>query len=91
MDLPTKGVVFACTAMEIGAPLTMEKDVPFSIGLVELEVGGEAGPNKDGKLRILSRIDAPLSEIAIGDAVELSVFDLPDGRIFYRFRPARVR
>jgi uncharacterized OB-fold protein len=64
----------------MGAPLGMEADVPFVVGLVDL----------DGvELRIFGRIvGAPWERCRIGDRVEFETFDLPDGRVFYRFRAA---
>ena len=81
VELPTEGTLFAFTALLKGAPLGMEQDVPFSIGIVELEAPGRT-------LRILSRLDAPFEALHLGDRVKLKVLDLPDGRVFYRFEPA---
>jgi uncharacterized OB-fold protein len=81
VELPTEGTLFAFTALLKGAPLGMEQDVPFSLGVVELAAPGRT-------LRILSRLDAPVDELRIGQRVRLRVVDLPDGRVFYRFVPA---
>lgn len=81
VDLPTEGTLFAFTALEKGAPMGMEQDVPFCIGVVELAAEGRT-------LRILSRLDdCTYPELAIGDKVRLKVLDLQDGRVFYRFAP----
>ena len=78
MELPRTGRLYAFSAVLGGAPLGMEQDVPFVVGLLDL----------DGvPLRILSRITgARYEDCRIGDAVELETFGLPDGRVFYRFR-----
>ena len=81
VDLPREGTLFAFTALEKGAPLGMERDVPFCIGVVELEAPGR-------RLRLLSRLDdARYDQLRIGTKVRLKVLDLPDGRVFYRFAP----
>lgn len=82
VELPQDGTLYAFTQLEKGAPLGMEQDVPFCLGVVELEAPGRT-------LRILSRIDdARFQELAIGQRVRLKVMELPDGRVFYRFTPA---
>jgi uncharacterized OB-fold protein len=78
VDLPTRGRIYAFSAVLAGAPLGMESDVPFAVGLVDLE--GTA-------LRLFGRIvGRPWNELKIGEEVEVTPFDLPDGRVFYRFR-----
>jgi len=82
VDLPKQGTLFAFTSLERGAPLGMEHDTPFCIGVVELDAPGR-------RLRILSRLDdARFDQLRIGQAVGLKVLNLPDGRVFYRFAPA---
>lgn len=82
-DLPTEGTLYAFTALEKGAPLGMEHDVPFCIGVVELAAQGRT-------LRILARLDdARYGDLRMGQKVRLKVLDLPDGRVFYRFAPAQ--
>ncbi|HEV8358972.1 MAG TPA: Zn-ribbon domain-containing OB-fold protein [Candidatus Thermoplasmatota archaeon] len=82
VELPTEGTLYAFTALEKGAPLGMEHDMPFSLGVVELDAPGRT-------LRILSRLDdADFGSLRIGQRVKLKVLDLPDGRVFYRFTPA---
>ncbi|MCL4309057.1 MAG: Zn-ribbon domain-containing OB-fold protein [Candidatus Thermoplasmatota archaeon] len=78
IDLPATGRIYAFSAVLAGAPLGMESDVPFAVGLVDL----------DGvPLRIFGRIDGrPWKELDIGDAVRVEPLDLADGRVFYRFR-----
>ena len=77
VDLPTGGTIYAFSAMLVGAPTGMEQDLPFAVGLVDL----------DGiPLRIFGRIDGkPWNELAIGDRVRVESFEVPDGRVFYRF------
>ena len=78
VDLPTHGEIYAFSAVLAGAPLGMEADVPFAVGLIDL----------DGlPLRLFGRIvGRPWTELAIGLPVRFEPFDLPDGRVFYRFR-----
>lgn len=81
VDLPEEGELHAFSAMMLGAPFTMEKDVPFVAGMVRL-----SGTD----LMIYSRIDdARYEDLSIGDRVRLKVISLPDGRVFYRFVPVR--
>jgi uncharacterized OB-fold protein len=66
--------------MMLGAPMGMEQDVPFPIAVVEVE---------GTRFKILARVDdARYEDLKIGMAVELKVHRLPDGRVFYRYRPA---
>ena len=77
IDLPVEGKLYAFSALQLGLPLGMEKDAGSVVGLVEL---GDSG------LRIFSRIvGKKYEELRIGDPVRLETFDLPDGRVFYRF------
>jgi uncharacterized OB-fold protein len=79
-DLPGSGRLYAFSAVLMGAPLGMEADVPFVVGLVDLD--GVA-------LRIFGRIvGAPWDACHVGERVEFEPFDLADGRVFYRFRVA---
>ncbi|MGD0718164.1 MAG: OB-fold domain-containing protein [Thermoplasmata archaeon] len=78
IDLPERGTIYAFSAVLGGAPLGMEADVPFAVGLVDL-----AGT----PLRLFGRIEGcPWNELRIGDEVALEAYPLPDGRYFYRFR-----
>ena len=78
VDLPERGRIYAFSAVLVGAPLGLEADVPFSVGLVDL----------DGvPLRLFGRIDGrPWQDLRVGAAVRLEPYDLGDGRVFYRFR-----
>ncbi|MDE1820123.1 MAG: Zn-ribbon domain-containing OB-fold protein [Euryarchaeota archaeon] len=79
VELPRRGKLYAFSAVLGGAPLGMEQDVPFVVGLIDLE---------GSPLRIFSRIaNVRYEDCCIGMEVVLETFDLPDGRIFYRFRP----
>ena len=72
------GTIYAFSAVLVGAPMGMESDVPFAVGLVDLE---------GGNLRLFGRIvGRGWDQLAIGDPVSVEPFDLPDGRVFYRFR-----
>jgi len=78
VDLPTEGHVYAFSAVLAGAPLGMDHEVPFAVGLVDL-----AGV----PLRVFGRIDRkPWSELRVGERVRFEPYELPDGRWFYRFR-----
>lgn len=78
VDLPEGGTIYAFSAVLAGAPLGMEADVPFSVGLVDLE---------GSPLRLFGRIEGrPWTELGIGDRVRVEPYALPDGRWFYRFR-----
>ena len=80
VDLPREGTVYAYTAMVLGAPLGFEKELPFVIAIVELDLG------VGRSLRLFSRVDdATYDEMAIGKRVHLKVVDCGDGRVFYRF------
>jgi uncharacterized protein len=80
VDLPVGGRIYAFSAVLGGAPLGMEDDVPFAVGLVDLE---------GVPLRLFGRIEGkPWTELQIGGTVRLESFDIGDGRWFYRFRAA---
>ncbi|MGI0055160.1 MAG: Zn-ribbon domain-containing OB-fold protein [Thermoplasmata archaeon] len=78
VDLPASGRIYAFSAVLIGAPLGMESEVPFAVGLVDLD--GSA-------LRLFGRIEGrPWGELRIGGSVRVEAYSRPDGRSFYRFR-----
>ncbi len=81
VDLPERGRLYAFSAVLAGAPLGMEGDVPFSVGLVDL----------DGvPLRLFGRIEgAAWNELRVGGAVRVEPYPVGDGRVFYRFRAER--
>ena len=77
-DLPESGRLYAFSAVLAGAPLGLEADVPFAVGLVDL-VGVP--------LRLFGRIEGlPWKELHIGQTVSVEPYDIGDGRVFYRFR-----
>lgn len=78
VDLPEGGRLYAFSAVLTGAPLGMEDEVPFAVGLVDL----------DGvPLRLFGRIEGkPWNELHIGQKVRAEAYDVGDGRVFYRFR-----
>ncbi len=78
VDLPTHGRIYAFSAVLAGAPLGMESEVPFAVGLVDL----------DGvPLRLFGRIEGrPWNALAVGLPVRVESYDVGDGRVFYRFR-----
>jgi uncharacterized protein len=80
VDLPERGRIYAFSAVLGGAPLGMESEVPFAVGLVDL----------DGvPLRLFGRIEGrPWSELKVGGLVRVEPYELGDGRVFYRFRAA---
>ncbi len=77
-DLPERGRLYAFSAVLAGAPLGMEADVPFAVGLVDL----------DGvPLRLFGRIvGRPWNELHVGGAVTVEPYAADDGRVYYRFR-----
>jgi uncharacterized protein len=81
VDLPEAGTVYAFSAVLGGAPLGMESDVPYVVGLVDLD---------GGSLRLFGRIEgATWDRLTIGQAVRVEAYDIGDGRQFYRFRATR--
>ena len=81
VELPTTGKLFAFTAMLLGAPLGFEDQVPFPIGVVELD---------DVEIKILTRIDdASYEDLEFDIPMEMKVVTLEDGRVLYRFKPKR--
>ncbi|EQD29491.1 protein containing DUF35 [mine drainage metagenome] len=79
-DLPQEGTVYASSAVLVGAPMGMETDLPFVVGLIDID---------GAPLRIFSRIVGPSTPVpSIGERVRFEPFRLPDGRMFYRFRRA---
>ena len=80
VDLPRRGRVYAFSAVLAGAPLGMEADLPFVVGLVDLE---------GADLRLFGRIvGRAWNECRVGMAVSVEPFEVPGGRVFYRFRTA---
>ena len=78
VDLPSKGHLYAFSAVLAGAPSGMESEVPFVVGLVDLE---------GSPLRLFGRIvGAPWTECRVGQPVTVETYQIPDGRSFYRFR-----
>jgi len=78
VDLPESGRIYAFSAVLGGAPLGMESEAPFAVGLVDLD---------GAPLRLFGRIvGRPWQELAVGARVRVESFDLADGRVFYRFR-----
>jgi uncharacterized OB-fold protein len=58
----------------------MEEDLPFSIGIVQLDKVG---------LRILSRIETPFKKLVLDMPMELTVVRMPGDRVLYRFKGRR--
>ncbi len=81
IDLPDQGRLYAFSAVLGGAPLGMESEVPFAVGLVDLD---------GAPLRLYGRIEGrPWNELAVGEPVRVETYDVGDGRFFYRFRTVR--
>lgn len=77
IDLPQEGKLFTFTEVIYGAPLGMEEDAPFSVGIVELE---------KPQLSIVARIDdATYEDLEIGQKMKLKIFNLEDGRVWFRW------
>ena len=78
VDLPSEGRLYAFSAVLVGAPLGMESEVPFVVGLVDLE---------GVPFRLFGRVvGTPWEQCRVGQRVRAEPYDLPDGRVFYRFR-----
>ncbi|MFQ5987107.1 MAG: Zn-ribbon domain-containing OB-fold protein [Thermoplasmata archaeon] len=77
IDLPQEGEIFAFTSVKVGAPLGMEADLPFVVGMVKL---------KGTDLQILARIDGDEESLRIGQPVRVAIVHLPDGRVWFRFQ-----
>lgn len=78
IDLPQEGELHAFTSVTVGAPMGMEDDLPFVVGIVKLRGTG---------LKVLARIDgASYEDLSIGQAVRLKVQPLEDGRVWFRFQ-----
>ncbi len=78
VDLPERGRLHAFSAVLAGAPLGMESEVPFAVGLVDLE---------GVPLRLFGRIEGkPWNALAVGEVVRVEPYEIGDGRYFYRFR-----
>ena len=78
VDLPDSGRLYAFSAVLVAAPLGMEGEVPFAVGLVDL----------DGvPLRLFGRlVGRPWNELTVGDRVAVEAYPVANGRVFYRFR-----
>jgi uncharacterized protein len=78
VDLPEEGRLYAFSAVLGGAPLGMEEDVPFAVGLADLT---------GAPLRLFGRIEGkPWEALRVGEKVRVETYDIGDGRMFYRFR-----
>lgn len=78
VDLPEEGRLYAFSAVLAGAPLGMESEVPFAVGLVDLT---------GAPLRLFGRVEGrPWEALRVGDRVRVEPYAAPDGRWFYRFR-----
>lgn len=80
-SLPSVGTLHTFTEVRAGAPLGMEDEVPFVVGIVDL-----------GSVKLSARIEeATDDELTIGDEVELVILDIEgpgdEERVFYRFTP----
>jgi len=78
VDLPGTGRIYAFSAVLGGAPLGMEGEVPFAVGLVDLD---------GAPLRLFGRIvGRSWTELSVGEPVTVETYAAPDGRYYYRFR-----
>jgi uncharacterized OB-fold protein len=81
VDLPTTGKLYAFTQVNAGAAIGLEKDVPFCMGVIELD---------DVGIKILSRIDGvKYDDLDFDMKLKMKVHEFEDGRVFYRFEPAK--
>lgn len=86
-SLPHEGTLFAFSAVRGSAPVGMADDVPFVVGVVDLD---------DVDVRLSARIDgAEYDDLSIGDRVTLKIVDVDgprdEDRVFYRFEPLEHR
>ena len=87
VPLPHEGTLYAFSEVRGSAPIGMNEDVPFVVGVVDLD---------GGDVRLSARIDGVrYDDLSIGDPVELKIIDI-DGptehdRVFYRFVPTGER
>lgn len=72
IDLPRRGTLFAFTQQD----RSLRFSKPDVVGVVELPRAG----------RLLTRIDAPYEELAIGMEVELDFLDISEGQTLHQFR-----
>ena len=85
-SLPHEGTLFAFSVVRGSAPIGMAEDVPFVVGIVDL----------DGvDVRLSARIDgAEYDDLSIGDPVRLKIVDVvgptEEDRVFYRFEPTET-
>jgi uncharacterized protein len=78
VDLPETGRLYAFSAVLAGAPYGLEDQVPFSVGLVDME---------GTPLRLFGRIEGKAwNELRVGERVRVEPYEVGDGRVFYRFR-----
>ena len=86
VTLPSTGRIYAHTALLLGAPLTMEQDVPFVLGLVDLD---PLGPTQ-APVRLLARFEGgSYEDFKIGQRLRMKVHHHDDERVTYRFEPAQ--
>ena len=82
-SLPHEGTLYAFSIVRGSAPIGMAEDVPFVVGVVDL----------DGvDVQLSARIDdAEYDDLFIGDPVRLKIVDIEGPtdleRVFYRFEP----
>lgn len=79
-DLPRRGTLYAFTQQD----RSVRFRAPDVIGLVELEVPAAQGSRK---IKFLSRIDAPIETLKIGQAVEVDFIEVHPGLLLHQFRP----
>jgi len=75
VDMPRKGSLYAFTQQQ----RSLRFGKPDVIGVVELPAAG----------RLLTRIDAPIESLSIGDEVELDFIELSEKEILHQFRPVK--
>jgi uncharacterized OB-fold protein len=73
IDLSGRGRLVAFSTQERG----FRFPAPDVLGLVDLEEG----------VRVFSRIDAPLQELEIGQAMTVDFLEISSGEVLHQFRP----
>jgi len=82
------GTVYAFSIQHRPANPTMADRVPYTVALVELDLGGTPGEGGSHSIRMMSNIiECSPDEVSVGMAVTVAWEDLSDGRKLPQFAP----
>ena len=85
-----KGTVYAYSVQHRPANPTMADRVPYTVALVELDLGGAPGEGGSNAIRMMSNIiDCSPDDVSVGMPVTVAWEDLSDGRKLPQFSPAK--